>query len=83
MNILKNVLSEIVARSKPLQYILITGCFVFSLVWINRENLAAQQQLQELLRASYELQGLCEDELIELRKDIRRLEAEIYKIKYE
>ena len=82
MDILKKAASEIVSRSKILQSILIVGCFVFGLVWINKENLAAQQQLQELLKASYELQGLCEDELIELRKDIRRLEGEIYKLKY-
>jgi len=82
MDILKKAASEIVSKSKILQSILIVGCFVFGLVWINKENLAAQQQLQELLKASYELQGLCEDELIELRKDIRRLEGEIYKLKY-
>jgi len=82
MDIFKKAASEIIARSKILQSLLMVGCFVFGLVWINKENLAAQQQLQELLRASYELQGLCEDELIELRKDIRRLEGEIYKLKY-
>jgi hypothetical protein len=83
MDIFKKAISDIVAKSKALQYVLVVGCFIFSLVWINKENLAAQAQLQDLLKASYELQGLCEDELIELRKDIRRLEAEIYKIKYE
>lgn len=81
MDIYKKVILEMVQKSKPLQYMVIVGCFVFGLVWINKENLEAQAKLQELLKTAYEQQGLCEDELIELRKDIRRLESEIYKLK--
>lgn len=81
MDILNKTILEVAKKSKALQSIIIAGCFVFGLMWINRENLEAQSKLQELLKTAYEQQGLCEEELIELRKDIKRLESEIYKIK--
>lgn len=82
MDIFKKTLSELISKSKPLQYIVVVGFFVFGLVWINKENLAAQAKLQELLKTAYEQQGLCEEELIQLRKDLKELEKEIYKLKY-
>ncbi len=33
MDIFKKTLSELIAKSKPLQYIVVVGFFVFGLVW--------------------------------------------------
>ena len=82
MELINKLIIEVAKKSKTLQILLIAACFVFGLTWIDKENLAAQAQLQDLLKDAYVQQSLCQDKLIKLSLDINRLEAEIHKLKH-
>ena len=77
----KEMMLDIIEKNPVLRQLTVVGLIVFGVVWVNQENLKAQAQLQQLLKTALEQQVLCEEDLLQLRKDIKALETEVHQLK--
>ena len=81
MEALTKVIISIMKDNKYLQVLFIAACFAVGLVYIQHLTIDSQKKLSEGLEKAVNAQVICQDELRELRKDLKDLEIELVKLK--
>lgn len=73
MDLYKSVITHIL-KLKAVQPLIIAAAIIVAFNYWQKDSIANQQAMQELLRESYKTERICQEELMELRMRIYNLE---------